>query len=64
MSFGEPKGTYIVILSDKDRPMTAMQSFVFGMMVAWTPSLIVLAWFLWSATKPTATQLWQNGFEK
>jgi hypothetical protein len=27
--------------------MTALQAFFFGMMVAWTPSLILLAWMLW-----------------
>lgn len=27
--------------------MIAMQSFLFGIMVAWMPSLIVLAWLLW-----------------
>lgn len=28
--------------------MSAMQSFLFGAMVAWTPSLIMLGWLLWS----------------
>jgi hypothetical protein len=27
--------------------MIAMQSFLLGVMVAWMPSLIVLAWLLW-----------------
>jgi hypothetical protein len=26
--------------------MTTVQAFLFGMMVAWTPSLLVLAWLL------------------
>jgi hypothetical protein len=32
--------------------MTATQLFLFGIMVAWTPSLIVLAWLLQSAASP------------
>jgi hypothetical protein len=26
--------------------MTTLQAFLFGMMVAWTPSLVLLGWFL------------------
>jgi hypothetical protein len=26
--------------------MTLIQSFLFGMMVVWTPSLLLLAWYL------------------
>jgi hypothetical protein len=26
--------------------MTTLQSFLLGMMVAWTPSLVLLGWFL------------------
>jgi hypothetical protein len=26
--------------------MTTMQAFLFGMMIAWPPSLVVLGWFL------------------
>jgi hypothetical protein len=29
--------------------MTAMESFLLGIMVSWTPSLIVLAWLVWPA---------------
>ena len=29
--------------------MTAMESFLLGIMVSWTPSLIVLAWLLWNS---------------
>jgi hypothetical protein len=28
------------------RPMTTLQAFFFGMMIAWTPSLALLAWYL------------------
>jgi hypothetical protein len=27
--------------------MSALQAFFFGMMMAWTPSLVLLAWLLW-----------------
>jgi hypothetical protein len=27
--------------------MTTIQAFFFGVMVAWTPSLVLLAFFLW-----------------
>lgn len=27
--------------------MTNLQSFLLGLMVAWTPSLILLAWMAW-----------------
>jgi hypothetical protein len=30
----------------EERTMTTLQAFLLGMMVAWTPSLLVLAWFL------------------
>jgi len=26
--------------------MTGLQAFVFGMMIAWTPSLVILAWLV------------------
>ena len=29
--------------------MSVPQAFIFGAMVAWTPSLILLAWLLWRA---------------
>jgi len=29
--------------------MTAAHAFFLGMMVAWTPSLLVLSWMLWQA---------------
>ena len=32
--------------------MNAVQAFVLGMMVAWTPSLILLAWVLWRISIP------------
>jgi hypothetical protein len=31
----------------RDNPMSAGQSFLRGIMVAWLPFLIALAWFLW-----------------
>jgi hypothetical protein len=27
--------------------MTTIQAIIFGMMLAWTPSLVLLAYFLW-----------------
>ena len=31
--------------------MSSLEAFLLGMMAAWTPSLIVLAWFLWSSSE-------------
>jgi hypothetical protein len=31
--------------------MSAMESFLLGIMVAWTPSLAVMGWLLWSAPR-------------
>jgi hypothetical protein len=32
--------------------MTTLQAFLFGMMVAWTPSLVLLGWFLlWPSSR-------------
>jgi hypothetical protein len=30
--------------------MSSLQAFFFGMIVAWTPSLVVLWWMLWRDT--------------
>jgi hypothetical protein len=30
----------------EERTMTTLQAFLLGMMVAWTPSLLLLGWFL------------------
>jgi hypothetical protein len=27
--------------------MTTLQAVMFGMMLSWTPSVVLLAWFLW-----------------
>jgi len=32
--------------------MSAIQAFLLGMMVAWTPSLVLLAWFLSRGAAP------------
>jgi len=37
------------VFSGGGTPMSAVQSFLFGIMVAWTPSLVVLVWLLRSA---------------
>lgn len=31
--------------------MSAMESFLLGIMVAWTPSLAVMGWFLWGSAR-------------
>jgi hypothetical protein len=31
----------------KERTMTTLQAFLLGMMVAWTPSLLLLGWLLY-----------------
>lgn len=33
--------------SHEDRPMTTAQAFMLGIMVAWSPTLLLLAWFLY-----------------
>lgn len=32
--------------------MDAWEAFLLGMMMAWTPSVIVLAWLLWPSHPP------------
>jgi len=34
--------------------MSTLQAFLLGLMVAWTPSVLVLAWMLWSFSKRKA----------
>ena len=36
-------------LNRQGAAMTVAHAFLLGMMVAWTPSLLVLSWMLWQA---------------
>jgi len=38
-----------VVIGTRGCLMSAVQAFLLGMMVAWTPCLIALAWLLWAA---------------
>jgi hypothetical protein len=44
--------------------MTTLQAFLLGMMVAWTPSLLVLAWFLFRRRFRTPKDQPNNANEK
>lgn len=43
--------SWAALLSLENQPMNTWQAIVLGMMVVWTPSLLLLAIFLWHAPK-------------
>ena len=36
-----------IIVVMRVKPMTTVQAILFGMMLSWTPSVVLLAWILW-----------------
>ena len=35
------------IITVQERLMSTLQAVIFGMMLSWTPSVVLLAWLLW-----------------
>src|ERR1700722_14021632 len=58
--------TYAIIGSSSSVPfrgndtVTALQAIVLGMMLGWTPAMVLFAYFLWRDTGPLSVQKWDR----